>query len=48
MKTITCWNDLTAYGISPLTGEACGLMYRILFDVTEPILAPFRAIRSHR
>jgi hypothetical protein len=21
-------------GIIPLTGEACGLMYRILFDVT--------------
>ena len=26
--------DLSHYGIVPLTGEACGLMYRILFDVT--------------
>ena len=34
MKTINCWDDLSHYGISPLTGEACGLMYRILFDVT--------------
>ena len=35
MKSISCFNDLTAYGIEPLTGEACGLSYRILFDVTE-------------
>src|SRR5215831_7531739 len=35
MKTVTCWNDLQPLGIIPLTGEACGLMYRILFDVTE-------------
>jgi hypothetical protein len=34
MKTINCWDDLTQYGIFPLTGEACGLMYRILCDVT--------------
>ncbi len=34
MKTVSCWNDLQAFGIMPLTGEACGLMYRILFDVT--------------
>ena len=34
MKTINCWDDLTRYGVIPLTGEACGLMYRILFDVT--------------
>ncbi len=34
MKTINCWDDLTRYGINPLTGEACGLMYRILCDVT--------------
>jgi hypothetical protein len=34
MKTINCWDDLTRYGIVPLTGEACGLMYRILCDVT--------------
>lgn len=35
MKTIKCWNDLTKFGIVPLTGEACGLNYRLLFDVTE-------------
>jgi hypothetical protein len=35
MKTIGSWNDLQPFGIVPLTGEACGLMYRILFDVTE-------------
>jgi hypothetical protein len=35
MKMIACWQDLTPYGIEPLTGEACGLMYRILFDATE-------------
>ena len=34
MKTINSWEDLSHYGIVPLTGEACGLMYRILFDVT--------------
>jgi hypothetical protein len=35
MKTVSCWNDLQPYGIIPLTGESCGLMYRILFDLTE-------------
>lgn len=35
MKTIRCWDDLAEFGIVPLTGEACGLMYRILCDVTE-------------
>ena len=35
MKTISSWNDLQPFGIIPLTGEACGLMYRILFDVTD-------------
>lgn len=35
MKSISCWNDLQPFGMIPLTGEACGLMYRILFDVTE-------------
>jgi hypothetical protein len=35
MKTINCWNDLQAYGIELLTGEACGLSYRLLCDVTE-------------
>ncbi len=34
MKTISSWSDLRPYGIDALTGEACGLMYRILFDVT--------------
>jgi len=34
MKTIGCWDDLSRHGIVPLTGEACGLMYRILCDVT--------------
>lgn len=34
MKTITCWNDLAPYGIDVLTGEACGLSYRLLCDVT--------------
>jgi hypothetical protein len=34
MKAIHSWNDLAAYGIVPLTGEACGLGYRLLFDVT--------------
>lgn len=35
MKTIACWNDLRDHGISILTGEACGLTYRFLCDVTE-------------
>jgi hypothetical protein len=35
MKTIASWGDLEPYGIIPLTGESCGLGYRILFDVTE-------------
>ena len=34
MKTIHSWDDLSQHGIVPLTGEACGLMYRILCDVT--------------
>jgi len=34
MKWITCWNDLGAYGIEALTGESCGLGYRLLCDVT--------------
>jgi len=34
MKSIHSWDDLSEYGIVPLTGEACGLMYRILCDVT--------------
>ena len=35
MKTVSCFGDLTPFGIEPLTGEACGLSYRILCDVTE-------------
>jgi hypothetical protein len=34
MKTIHCWDDLRPYGVVVLTGEACGLSYRILCDVT--------------
>ena len=34
MKTISCWNHLSEFGIVPLTGESCGLGYRILCDVT--------------
>lgn len=34
MKTIDKWDDLTKFGIEPLTAEACGLGYRILCDVT--------------
>ena len=34
MKSIRTWDDLSAHGIIPLTGEACGLSYRILCDVT--------------
>jgi glycyl-tRNA synthetase beta chain len=34
MKSIRSWEDLSVYGIVPLTGEACGLSYRILCDVT--------------
>ena len=34
MKSIRCWDDLTVHGVIPLTGEACGLSYRILCDVT--------------
>lgn len=35
MRNITCWNDLRSFGIEALTGEACGLSYRLLCDVTE-------------
>jgi hypothetical protein len=35
VKTITSFRDLDAYGIDALTGEACGLGYRILCDLTE-------------
>ena len=35
MQKITCWDDLRPFGIDVLTGEACGLSYRLLCDVTE-------------
>jgi hypothetical protein len=35
MRKIDCWDDLTKFGIEILTGEACGLGYRYLCDVTE-------------
>ena len=34
MKTIRGCGDLAQFGLDPLTGEACGLMYRVLFDLT--------------
>lgn len=34
MKTIRYWDDLRDEGIVALTGEACGLSYRLLCDVT--------------
>src|SRR3954447_21287348 len=42
MKTVSGWKDLEPYGFIPLTGEACGLMYRILCDLTEPGASVFR------
>src|SRR4051812_12611687 len=42
MMSVSGWKDLEPYGIIPLTGEACGLMYRILCDVTEPGASVFR------
>lgn len=35
MKSVNKWNDLIPYGIDMLTGEACGLSYRLLCDVTD-------------
>lgn len=35
MLHVACFDDLRPYGIIALTGESCGLMYRILCDVTE-------------
>lgn len=34
MQMVQCLNDLERFGIIPLTGDACGLLYRVLFDVT--------------
>ena len=39
MKTISRWDHLTEFGIIPLTGESCGLGYRILCDVTAKGIA---------
>lgn len=33
MKVIRNWNDLEPYGVSCLTGEACGYGYRLLCDL---------------
>jgi hypothetical protein len=33
-KTIDSWSDLTAYGILPLSSEACGIGLRVLCDLT--------------
>jgi len=35
MRRINSWEDLSQFGIVPLTGEACGLAMRLLCDVTE-------------
>lgn len=35
MKTIRSWDDLRPYGVVLLTGESCGLSYRLLCDVTD-------------
>lgn len=35
MKWIRNWRDLDEFGIDLLTGEACGLCYRFLCDVTS-------------
>lgn len=34
MKTIRSWDEMSCYGIVPLTTEADGLKYRIVCDVT--------------
>ena len=35
MRTINSWDELRPFGIDLLTGEACGLSYRLLCDVTQ-------------
>ena len=35
MHRINCWDDMHQFGIELLTGEACGLSYRLLCDVTQ-------------
>jgi hypothetical protein len=34
VKTVTSWDHLRPFGIDVLTGEACGLGYRLLCDLT--------------
>jgi hypothetical protein len=34
MKTVSCWDHLSPWGIIMLTGEACSLSYRLLCDLT--------------
>lgn len=46
MKTITCWNDLQRFGIHLLTGEACGLSFRLLCDLTAQGKAILRKMLS--
>lgn len=35
MISIHKWDDLREFGITPLTGEACGIGMRLLCDLTE-------------
>ena len=51
MRTISCWEDISSYGVIALTGEACGLSYRILCDVTakgKTLLEKLLGIRELR
>lgn len=34
MRRVNSWEDLSQFGIIPLTGEACGFCMRLLCDVT--------------
>lgn len=36
MKSYNCVGEMEQFGLNCLTGEACGLGMRLLFDVTEP------------
>ena len=36
MKSFNCVGEMDQFGLQCLTGEACGLGMRLLFDVTEP------------
>lgn len=39
MKTYHCIGDLDQFGFNCLTGEACGLGLRLLFDISAPAKA---------